>query len=152
MRCTAVRRHLMSYLLDRLPARRQRAIAAHLAACSACRAELDASRAVWDLLGELPAGGAAPDMSRAVQARVAEITLRPWLRLPLPSLGVAATACAMALCYCVGFGTAARMPDLFETGTVDELTQALAVFQEVPPASLADAYLSREPEAQGDLP
>ena len=152
MRCTYVRRHLVSYVLDRLPSRRQQAVAAHVRHCATCSAEAAASRMVWDLLDALPDGGSAPDVTREVLARIAEP--RGWRRLQwdAPTWRVAATACALALCYCLGFGVAGRLPAAVPGATTDELTQALAFFQEVPPASLADAYLNLEPESQGGLP
>jgi anti-sigma factor RsiW len=76
MRCPSSRRFFSRYLDGELGAWRRRRLDRHLADCSACRAELEADREVWSLLGvaETPA---PPDIMAQLEARLTRAPLAP---------------------------------------------------------------------------
>jgi len=76
MRCSSSRRFLSRYLDGELGAWRRRRLDRHLAGCAACRAELEADRGVWALLGavETPA---PPDVLAQLEACLTRAPLAP---------------------------------------------------------------------------
>ena len=76
MRCSSSRRFLSGYLDGELGPWRRRRLERHLAGCGACRAELEADRGVWSLLGaaESPA---PPDIMAQLEARLTRAPLAP---------------------------------------------------------------------------
>ena len=76
MRCSSSRRFLSRYLDGELGAWRRRRLDRHLAGCAACRAELEADRGVWALLGavETPA---PPDILAQLEACLTRAPLAP---------------------------------------------------------------------------
>jgi anti-sigma factor RsiW len=70
MRCALARRWILRALADDLSERRGRALAGHLAECSACRAEARASGARWREIGAAASAGRGPLFWEALPARV----------------------------------------------------------------------------------
>lgn len=54
MNCETIQAHLVDYLNQELPAAEQTALAAHLATCAACQAELHATQRLWQTLSRVP--------------------------------------------------------------------------------------------------
>lgn len=54
MECRDYREQFTSYLTDVLSEKERVEIESHLAGCADCRKEFEASRKVWDLMGEIP--------------------------------------------------------------------------------------------------
>jgi anti-sigma factor RsiW len=65
---------IIPFLDGRLSAAERAPLQAHLAACAACRAQVDELRAVVGVLGEWPAVAPSPDFDAALRARVSEET------------------------------------------------------------------------------
>lgn len=63
---------LLPYLDGRLSAAERAPVEAHLAACVACRAQVEELRAVVGVLGEWPAVAPSPSFDAALRARVAQ--------------------------------------------------------------------------------
>jgi len=76
MRCSSSRRSLSRYLDGELGPWRRRRLERHLAGCAACRAELEADRGVWALVGAAEAP-APPDILAHLEARLTRAPLAP---------------------------------------------------------------------------
>ncbi len=63
---------IIPFLDGRLSAAERAPVEAHLAACAACRAQVDELRALVGVLGEWPAVAASPSFDAALRARVAQ--------------------------------------------------------------------------------
>lgn len=70
MRCALARRWILRALADDLSERRGRALAGHLAGCSACRTEARASGALWREIGAAASADPGPPYWEALPARV----------------------------------------------------------------------------------
>lgn len=64
MLCRNVTAHLTGYLAGTLPDAARDELRAHLAVCESCRAEVDETDELWQLLGALPAAPADSDGMR----------------------------------------------------------------------------------------
>jgi hypothetical protein len=98
MNCASIQNQLVDYLQQELPAAEQAALAAHLATCPACQAELDATQRVWQALGQAPVPEPSAQLRPEFYAMLATFSRAPapptgysfqgvwhWLRaLPLP--------------------------------------------------------------------
>ena len=104
MSCERTKAELVDYLSHQLPAAEHEALAAHLAACAACRHELQAAQQLWNTLGQAAAPAPSEHMRPEFYAMLAEFkgTLGPasvprrgawqWLRelqIPRPALRLA---------------------------------------------------------------
>ena len=54
MKCEQVREQFPDYLMGEMATASQANVAAHLAGCAACRAELSSLKAIWTKLASLP--------------------------------------------------------------------------------------------------
>jgi len=80
MNCKKAREMLSPHLDGRLSASEGAEVMSHLAACSACREELDALRLTSRLTASLPAARSKMDLAETVVARAAQSTWRERLR------------------------------------------------------------------------
>ncbi len=71
MRCAEAQPYLSAYADGELAEPLRAVVAAHVAGCAACRAEVERSRAVDRLLASLPATAPSPEVYARVQAAVA---------------------------------------------------------------------------------
>jgi anti-sigma factor RsiW len=84
MRCKDTSAQLQEYLDGQLSPSRTRAVAAHLAACAACRARLASLRRVDEALATRPLLEEPADFTARVMAQVQAATARP-APAPLPA-------------------------------------------------------------------
>lgn len=94
---------IIPYLDQRLSAAERAPVDAHLAACAACRAQVEELRALVGVLSEWPAVAASPSFDAALRARVAQEAEQGtgWFVLR-PAWG-AALAAAVLLAVAVAF-------------------------------------------------
>jgi anti-sigma factor RsiW len=97
---------LVAYCSGEMETEAAAAFAHHLTACSACRAQVAAQRAVWQALEEWEAPRISADFDRRLYHRIEnEISwwhrlMRPlWLRRGLPAAAAAAAALAAILVF-----------------------------------------------------
>ena len=98
MSCAHFETQLVDYLSGELPEAEHAVLTAHLSGCAGCRAELDATRRVWQTLGQLPVPAPSENLRPEFYAMLASFKndlaaapdyslggLRRWWReLPIP--------------------------------------------------------------------
>ncbi|MDP3513200.1 MAG: zf-HC2 domain-containing protein [Sulfuritalea sp.] len=122
---------LSAYFDGELDPVRQRGVAAHLAACPACAAQLDLLRALAADFERLPAATLGFDLAGVIEGRLAAAPRpqprrdRGWRDLLPVSVGAAASvACGIAMGFALFGGAAAPR------------IAAMSVFDTMPPGSL----------------
>lgn len=129
MRCDDVRDLRIDWLRGRLPADRAREMEVHLAACDACRAEIDAERRLDRLLDQVPAIAVPEGFARRTIARALG---RAW-RLRAVRWGA-----ALAACLAVAFlATEARGPAGLSAED-REIVEHLDLLEDLPVFETAD--------------
>ncbi len=76
MDCDQTREHLSAFLDGELPDEAGDGVRAHLAACPACRADLEELHATANLLGRLPLRPAPADLAESIERAIARRALR----------------------------------------------------------------------------
>ena len=105
MSCGRMEKQMLPYVDGRLKVSEQRAVEAHLAACSACQLRVNEFRAVSGLLDELPQIEPSGAFDARVRARVAaEPVKQSWWTVFMPSPR-AALAASMLLLATIWIGS-----------------------------------------------
>ncbi len=157
MRCQRAKRLLDPYHAGRLSTRRERRLAEHLAACSACSRESSRRRRMERLLKSgnvppVPEGFAfrtvqAADQSLGGNRSPAPVWWRPiftWqiFSQPMRVAAAAALVAGLSLGAFIGFETAPRPPRPVRTEQDMAYEYAVYAFDEAPAGSLARLYLT----------
>jgi len=138
---------LIELVAGRLPADRQEAVEAHLAACDECSRRRDAVRQTWDALGDwqIPAGR---DLAPAVQAAAAREAAASSRRLPLLLRLAASILIAVGAGHVAGRLAAPALHPVRPATAADEEAAAeslsLGVLEQVSPTGLPETLLGVE--------
>ena len=110
MECRELNERAVDRLTGQLSPEAGRELEAHVAACAACRAELDAAERAWEFLGEDPDPEGTPEFRRRGLELLEEEMLRLRVRRfrPKPRLRWAAQAAAVLLAAGAGYFAASR--------------------------------------------
>ena len=127
MNCETSQGHLVDYLNQELPAAEQAALAAHLATCAACQAELYATQQLWHTLGQAPLPEPSAQLRPAFYAMLATFrqpeppaaySLQSWwhqlqtLALPRPAVRLAYSLGLLGMGALGGYWLRAPSPSL----------------------------------------
>jgi anti-sigma factor RsiW len=102
MSCAEFAADLSAWIDRELPAARAAAVEAHVAACAACRAQMEAlRRADGELralpLREMPPGALAEVLRRSARPESTRAPRLRWMRWAVPAAGAAAAAAGVAI-------------------------------------------------------
>ncbi len=167
MRCRRAKRLLDPYHAGRLSTRRERRLAEHLSACSACNRESSRRRRMERLLKSgsappVPEGFAYRTVQAAGRSLGGEHSPAPvWWRpiftwqifsQPMRIAAAAALVAGLSLGAFIGFETAPRPPRPVSTERDVAYEYAINAFDEAPAGSLARLYLTSDivPEESRD--
>jgi len=146
MDCNKAKKRLKAYLDRALPDKEAQALQAHIQNCPHCAQETAVLSRAWDILLELPEPEIIPDLLPETLARIRSLQkeslwekLSRWLTL-IPGPAAAATALALGLYFGTSIGTS--ISQIYSTPQEQEDPLYLEIFNDVPPQSIGDAYLS----------
>ena len=153
MDCRRVQQKMQAYLDGELKEKEAQTVQVHIQNCLSCPQEMAVQSKAWNLLLELPEPENIPDLIpgtlagiRAQQKESVWEKIARWLA-PVTGPAVAATALALGLYIGTSIGTSISKSYIIPPASEDPLH--LEVFNDVPPQSIGDAYLTITEEKEG---
>jgi anti-sigma factor RsiW len=153
MDCSKVKVRMKAYLDRELPDTEAQALQVHIQNCPLCATEAERISKVWNMLGALPEQQTVPDLIPGTLARIRAQQKEPvwdkitrWLS---PVTGPAIAATALAVGIYIGTGIGFSLSQSYITPATSEDPLYLEVFNDVPPQSIGDAYLSIDESKEG---
>ncbi len=146
MACVKVKEKIKAFLDKELKEKEAYLVQGHIQNCTKCAREAEILSKSWDLLLELPEPEKVPDLIPGTLARIRLQQREPvWEKIsrwfaPVTSPALAATALALGL-Y-IGTSIGSLISKNYITLKEPEDPLYLEVFNDVPPQSIGDAYLS----------
>ncbi len=146
MECSKVKEKIKAYLDRELKEKEVQPVQIHLQNCTTCAKELEILSKTWDLLLELPEPEKVPDLTPGILDRIRtqpkETVWEKIARWLAPVTGPAVAATALALGLYIGTSIGTSISQSYITFKEPEDPLYLEVFNDVPPQSIGDAYLS----------